>query len=102
MVQYYVHEKELLEAAKAYQLIYDTINKATPEEAAVLEARFPNDRVEAFQNFVLYLLISSYDQTKVDLLKVVESAYPRELEKQENEKISSWVKKMLNFELMMI
>jgi 26S proteasome regulatory subunit N5 len=102
MVQYYVHEKELLEAAKAYQLIYDTINKATPEEAAVLEARYPNDRVEAFQNFVLYLLISSYDQVKVDLLKVVESTYPRELEKQENEKISSWVKKMLNFELMMI
>jgi len=102
MVQYYVHEKELLEAAKAYQLIYDTINKATPEEAAVLEARYPNDRVEAFQNFVLYLLISSYDQIKVDLLKVVESTYPRELEKQENEKISSWVKKMLNFELMMI
>jgi len=102
MVQYYVHEKELLEAAKAYQLIYDTINKATPEEAAVLEAKYPNDRVEAFQNFVLYLLISSYDQVKVDLLKVVESTYPRELEKQENEKISSWVKKMLNFELMMI
>jgi len=27
MVLYYVHEKELLEAAKAYQIIYDTIHK---------------------------------------------------------------------------
>lgn len=28
MTQYYVHEKEVLEAAKAYQTIYDTVNKA--------------------------------------------------------------------------
>jgi len=27
MVQYYIHEKELLETSKAYQIIYDTINK---------------------------------------------------------------------------
>lgn len=44
MVQYYVHERELFEAAKAYQMIYDTINKATPEKAAELEAKYPTDR----------------------------------------------------------
>jgi len=81
MVQYYIHEKEMLEAAKAYQLIYDTINKATPEKSAALEEKYPNDRLDAFRNFVLYLLISPYDQAKVDLLKVVEAAYPRELDK---------------------
>merc|ERR1712070_979165 len=27
MVAYYIHEKEILEAAKAYQIMYDTINK---------------------------------------------------------------------------
>ena len=32
MVKYYVHEKETLEAAKAYQTIYDTINKTPVEE----------------------------------------------------------------------
>jgi len=48
MVQYYVHEKELLEAAKAYQLIYDTINKATPEEAIILEQKYPTDRKDSF------------------------------------------------------
>ena len=31
MTQYYIHEKEHLETAKAYQTIYDTYNKAKPE-----------------------------------------------------------------------
>jgi len=32
MVKYYIHEKEVLEAAKAYQTIYDVINKTPVEE----------------------------------------------------------------------
>ena len=36
MIQYYVHEKMLLDAAKAYQTIYDTIKKASDELAADL------------------------------------------------------------------
>ena len=32
MVKFYVHEKESLETAKAYQTIYDTINKVDDEE----------------------------------------------------------------------
>lgn len=33
MVKYYVHEKMIIECAKAYQTIFDTINKAEPELA---------------------------------------------------------------------
>ena len=32
MVRYYIHEKESLETSKAYQTIYDTINKAEGDE----------------------------------------------------------------------
>ena len=31
MIQYYVHEKMILDAAKSYQTIFDTINKAETE-----------------------------------------------------------------------
>ena len=35
MVKYFIHEKEVLEASKAYQTIYDTINKTPVEEDKV-------------------------------------------------------------------
>jgi hypothetical protein len=31
MVRYYVHEKMILDTAKAYQTIYDTYNKASAD-----------------------------------------------------------------------
>ena len=34
MIQYYIHEKMILDAAKAYQTIFDTINKAEGELSA--------------------------------------------------------------------
>ena len=37
MIHYYVHEKMTLEAAKAYQTIFDTINKADDELKAKLD-----------------------------------------------------------------
>lgn len=37
MIQYYVHEKMTLEAATAYQTIFDTINKADDELKAKLD-----------------------------------------------------------------
>ncbi len=36
MIQYFVHEKMLLDAAKAYQTIFDSIKKAPEELAAEL------------------------------------------------------------------
>jgi 26S proteasome regulatory subunit N5 len=37
LIRYYVHEKEMLEASKAYQIIYNTVSKATPELQASLD-----------------------------------------------------------------
>ena len=31
LVRYYIHEKEMLSASKAYQTIYNTVSKADPE-----------------------------------------------------------------------
>ena len=52
----------------------------------------------AFQNFVIFLLISPYENEKVDMLHIMEKDYPRELEK--NDHLARFVHKLLTFELM--
>lgn len=47
---------------------------------------------------MLYLLVAPYDNEKVDLLNIVESLYPRELEQEDL--ISKYVRKLLTYELM--
>lgn len=32
MVRYHIHEKDILEASKSYQIMFDTINKCDDEE----------------------------------------------------------------------
>jgi 26S proteasome regulatory subunit N5 len=97
MIQYYVHEKMILDCAKAYQTMFDTINKAEPELAKELD---PQDTLKNkfFQNFVIYLLISPYENEKVDLMHILESLYARDLEK--NDLLSRFVHKLLTYELM--
>ena len=97
MVRYWIHEKEIMETSKAYQTMYDTVNKTEDEE---LKAKLDADgelRAQTFRNFVLYLLISPYTTEKVDLLNTVEAMYPRELEKEEL--LAKYVRKFLTFEL---
>ena len=97
MVQYYIHEKQIMDCAKSYQTIFDTINKAEPELSAELNT---DGRLKdtSFQNFVIYLLISPYENEKVDMLNILESMYARNLE--QNDLLSRFVHKLLTFELM--
>lgn len=97
MVRYYIHEKDILEASKSYQIMYDTINKCGDDELKAKLDPSGEIRNKSFQNFVLYLLVSGYSQEKVDLLNVVEVMYPRELE--QNELLAKYVRKFLTFEL---
>jgi 26S proteasome regulatory subunit N5 len=99
MVAYWVHEKEVLNASKAYQIVFDTINKASDELKQELDPT-GSERSNAFRNFVLYLLISPYTNEKVDLMNVTEAMYPRELEKEDH--VGKFVRKLLTFELMPI
>ena len=98
MVRFHVHEKETLETSKCYQTIYDTINKCEDEDLKKKLDANEEIRKNAFQNFVLYLLVSGYNQEKVELLNLVEAMYPRELEG--NELLAKYVRKFLTFELM--
>ena len=77
--------------------MFDTINKAEPELAKELD---PEDtqKNKFFQNFVIYLLISPYENEKVDLMHILESLYARDLEK--NDLLSRFVHKLLTYELM--
>jgi hypothetical protein len=78
LVRYHVHEKDLMSACKAYQIIYDALHKAE-SDAALIEALDFNgaDRKSSFQNFVIYLLVSTYSNEKVDLLNIIERDYAR-------------------------
>ena len=70
MVRYYVQEKDLLNAAKAYRTIYDTLKKASEDEALIAGLDPQGlDRKFSFQNFVCYLLVAPYDEVKVQLLQ---------------------------------
>ena len=99
MVRYWVHEKNLFEVARASQTIFDTYKKVSADKEL-------NEKIDptgehkshAFRNFVTYLLICPYTNEKVDLLNIVESMYPRELEQEEL--IAKFVRKFLTFELM--
>lgn len=97
MVQYYIHEKLILDAAKAYQTIFDTINKAEGDLAKELNTD-GKLKDTSFQNFVIYLLISPYDNEKVDMMHIIESQYARDLE--QNDLLGRFVHKLLTFELM--
>lgn len=97
MIQYYVHEKMTLLAAKAYQTIYDTLNKADDELKAKLDPE-GKETISSFQNFIIYVLTGPYDNEKVELLNIIVKQYARELEK--NDMLSRYVNKLLTFELM--
>lgn len=97
MVQYFVHEGMTLDSAKAYQTIFDTINSANDELQRTLDSD-GSKKTEAFQNFVIYLLIAPYDNEKVDMLNYVQKNYARELEA--NDLLQRFVSKLLSYELL--
>lgn len=70
MIRYYVHEKMLLDCAKAFQTIFDVINKAEEPLATTLNTNGTYKNV-AFQNFVIYAMIAPHDNEKVDLLNII-------------------------------
>jgi len=91
MVRYYVHEKMVLDTAKAFQTIYDTHSKAELDLDGQQKRR-------AFQNFIVYLMVAPYTNEKVDLLNIANSLYARELD--ENELLARFVRKFLSNELL--
>lgn len=99
LVRFYIQEKEMLEAAKAYQIIYDSLKKAESDDKLIMNLDDSGkDRKSSFQNFALYLLVASYNQEKVDLLNKIEKDYARELDQEPT--IAKFVRKVLTFELM--
>jgi hypothetical protein len=74
LVTYHVHEKQTLEAAKGYQIIFDTL---VANADLFIDER---DRIVAFQNFIIFLMLSPYNNEKIDLLNIVQAKYARELE----------------------
>ena len=94
LIQYYVHEKMILDTAKAFQTIYDTQNQH-PDELDPTGA----NRVVSFQNFIIFLMISSHSNEKVDLLNIVNAKYPRELDQPQTEALSKFLRRFLSAEL---
>lgn len=96
MVQYYVHERMTLDTAKAFQLIYDTLSANADELDPSNTERTP-----AFQNFIIFLMLSSHTNEKVDLLNIVAAKYGRELDVPATEAhLSKYLRRFLTSELM--
>lgn len=99
MIRYYIHEKMIIDACKSYQIIYDTVIKAEGDLADELNA-FEGGRIKkkSFENFLIYLLISPYDNEKVDMMHIVQKNYARGLE--ESPELARYIEKLLTYELM--
>jgi len=92
MIRYYIHEKMILDVAKSYQVIFDTINKAEEDLKKEVTEENPTLLNSSFQNFVIYLLISPYENEKVDMMHIIERDYARSLE--DNDLLSRFVHKL--------
>lgn len=57
-------------------------------------------RLVAFQNFVIYLMLSSHSNEKVDLLQIVQAKYARELDIPATEVLAKFLKRFLAAELL--
>jgi 26S proteasome regulatory subunit N5 len=79
IIEFYNHEKDTLEVAKCYQIIYDTMVKAEENKECNLEFD-PKEKSRNFENFVIYLLFTPYSNEQHDLLNIVNTRYSRELE----------------------
>jgi hypothetical protein len=81
MIRYFVHEKMILDVCKSYQIIYDTINKAEGDLAEDFkDAYWVKLKKNSFDSFLIYLLISPYDNEKVELMNSTKANYARGLE----------------------
>lgn len=99
MIRYFIHEKMILDVCKSYQIIYDTINKAEGDLAEELkDAYWVKLKKNSFDCFLIYLLISPYDNEKVDLMNITKKNYARGLE--DSAELSQYVNKLLTYELM--
>lgn len=97
MVLYYIHERMTLDIAKAFQTIFDTFNAGQPADELDPSGK---ERQESFQNFVIYLMLSTYSNEKVDLLNIVQANYARELDAPHNELLARYLKRFLTAELL--
>lgn len=74
MVLYYLHEKQHINIARAFKTIYDVLreNPAIEEKMHLMKS--------AFDNYVLFLLLSPYSNEKVDFMNITQTFYKKELE----------------------
>ena len=90
-----MHERQTLEAAKDNQFIYDTL-AASPDLFTD-----QGKKVQAFQNFIIFLMLSTHSNEKVDLLNIVQAKYARELDaNQDTEGLAKYLRRFLSTELL--
>jgi hypothetical protein len=75
------------------------LKKASDEDEVLYKTldKDGNLKINSFINFLIYLLISPYDNEKVDLLNIVKKNYGRELEA--NQQLGLYVTNLLSFDL---
>ena len=100
LIFYYTHENKYFENAECYKAIYDTLRKNPDVKASMpnkLEFDFSLDVTNLFENYVLYLVLCTYNIEQVKLLNDLTLSYTEPLEA--HSKLQKLVDSMLLNEL---
>jgi len=85
MIFYYAHENKYLENAESYKSIYDVLKKHPEVKASMpqtLEFGFSLDMTNLLENYVLFLVLCTYNNEQVKYLLDLKASYADSLETQ--------------------
>lgn len=84
LIKYYIHELKFLDTAECFKQIFETLNKSDQIREKIpqrLEFDFNCEFVNVLENYVMFLIISSYSKDQVQYLHDLNSNYGRTVEK---------------------
>ena len=84
LIKYYIHELKFLDSAECFKQIFETLNKSDQIKEKIpqrLEFDFNCEFVNILENYVMFLIISSYSKDQVQYLHDLNSNYGRIVEK---------------------
>jgi len=82
LILYHTHENNYFENAMCYKTIYDTLkqNAESAEKISrIIDFNFLLDRKNLLENYILYLILDTYNPAQMKYLSALETEYEQEL-----------------------
>jgi len=103
LILYHTHENNYFENAMCYKVIYDTLkqNAESAEKISrTIDFNFLLDMKSLLENYILYLVLDTYNPTQMRYLSALETEYEQEL--MDNPELLGVVRAFLSQELISI